>query len=474
MDFTYVIHFAVICISLLLGAFLRARIKLLQRYLIPSPIIGGVFLLLFYNYVAPKMGMNNVFLGDLVYHLLNVSFIAMMLRNPSEKRKNGSRGVKANVVGTIGQYGLQTFFGLVLAAILGATICKGLNPAFGFQLTLGFELGPGQAYSMSKVWESMGYEGAASVGLTMAAIGFLVGSVGGVILINTAIKRKWISEEQAEKLRSQGTRSGFIFSSKQPGAYNTTDGESIDSLTYHLALVAFTYFLSYLALSGMEKLLGLAGNMGLELAESLWGINFVFSSLLALLVRAVMTKLHVNQSIDTDTMNRISGLSTDFTVAASLGAISISTVSGYWLPIVLMVILGIFITCFVLPWYSSRLFDDNQFNRTLMLFGSATGTMPTGLSLLRVVDPNFESPAAQDFIYGTGLVFPLAIPLILSANLPAKSVLDGKPALLWISIAIAGAYLVGSIIAYVIMSKKRSFADRDKFFFVSRKKESEK
>ena len=102
MDFSYIIHFGIISAALLLGAFLRSRIRFLQKYLIPSSIIGGFVLLFFYNYAAPHLNLNSDFLGDLVYHLLNVSFIAMMLRTPEEKKVIFSKYALPKVLKRIG------------------------------------------------------------------------------------------------------------------------------------------------------------------------------------------------------------------------------------------------------------------------------------------------------------------------------------------------------------------------------------
>ena len=110
MDFNAIINLGIVCAGLLIGALLRAKVRILQHFLIPSAIIGGFFLLFFYNYAAPHLGLNADFLGDLVYHLLNISFIAMALRNPSDdKPKDGSgrRSLAQNVVAIFGQYGLQ-------------------------------------------------------------------------------------------------------------------------------------------------------------------------------------------------------------------------------------------------------------------------------------------------------------------------------------------------------------------------------
>ncbi len=469
MNWNYVIHIGIISLALLGAALIRARVRFFQRFLIPAPIIGGVFLLVFYNFLAPLWNLRSDYLGELVYHLLNISFIAMMLR-VTGKRKDDGKGKRIlgqNVTAVIGQYGLQCVFGLLVTALLIATVSPDLFPAIGFTLALGFELGPGQAFSIGSTWERMGFAGASSVGLTMAAIGFLLGSFGGVVLINQGLKRGWIGKEYADKIQKKSIRTGFfsrVESERPVGSYLSTDGESLDTLSYHIALVMLTYLISYGFLTLLSLLLGLIGPMGVELAESLWGINFIFSAFCALGVKMFMKAVKVETTIDNATCNRISGLSVDLTVAASLGAISLVTVQGYWLPILALTVVGALITLIVLPAYCSRLYDDHQFYRMLLIYGTATGTLPTGLALLRVVDPEFETPVATDYLYSVGIVFILAIPIILSVNLPAFSVTRNRPELFWLAVGISAVYLVGSFIAYLLLAKKRAFANRGRLF----------
>ena len=247
MTFSYIIHIGILSGALLIGALLRSKVKFIQHFLIPSSIIGGFFLLVTYNFITPHFGLSSDFLGELVFHLLNISFIAMMLRHPEKKEK--SRAVSDNVIAILLQYGFQVAFGLILTLVLIYTVYPDLFPAFGLALPLGFELGPGQAYSISLPWESMGFEGATSVGLALAAIGFLVGSIGGVILINIGVAHGWVDAETAAKLRSRGVRTGFLSKDEmRESSKFTTDSESIDSFTYHIALVMVTYILSSLVL----------------------------------------------------------------------------------------------------------------------------------------------------------------------------------------------------------------------------------
>ena len=164
------------------------------------------------------------------------------------------------------------------------------------------------------------------------------------------------------------------------------------------------------------------------------------------------------------TLNRINGLSVDLTVAACLGAISLTALASYYIPVIILIAVGILITCFVLPWYSSRIFSDHQFYRMLVLFGTATGTLPTGLSLLRVVDPDFETPAARDYAYASGMVFIFVFPLILFVNLPAYSYVQNAPVLFYAMLGITFIYTLIFIIAYRIAAGKKAFRKIGKFW----------
>jgi ESS family glutamate:Na+ symporter len=72
----------------------------------------------------------------------------------------------------------------------------------------------------------------------------------------------------------------------------------------------------------------------------------------------------------------------------------------------------------MLYWICWRAFDDYHFERFIELFGEMTGSINSGLVLLRVTDPEFETPVAEDAIYGGGLALFLGIPLLITLNVP--------------------------------------------------------
>jgi len=457
----------VISMALLLATFLRARISFFQKYLIPNALTAGFILLPFYNFLAPVVGMSEVGLGAIVYHLLSISFIAMSLRKPAYTKRKGDKSVFGTSVSIISQYSLQSLVGLLLTFFFMSTVMKELYPAFGFFLPLGFALGPGQAYAIGEGWVGMGFKGAPDVGLTFAAVGYMWACFGGVILINMGIRRGWLGKEQIKKIRDRRFRSGVMGRDEklQVGSKLTTESEAIDSASYNMAVVLMVYLFSFLMLKGLGGLLSFAGNLGNDLAVNLWGISFVFAAMVALIVKTIMIKLKVEHTLDNGSLTRIAGNSVDIMVAAAVGAISLTVVVQYWLPILVISIVGGFITFITVIWISSRIFEDYQFHRALIIYGACTGTMPTGLALLRVVDPDFETPVATDYMYSAAFTFFLVIPFILSINLPAYSITKANPLYFWAAIGVALAYLVFVLISHRALGGKRAFGKAKTLWF---------
>ena len=455
-SWTFFIDFGAIALALLVSTYLRAKIRFFQRFLIPNALTAGFILLPLYNFLGPRLLLNAESLGELVYHLLSLSFIAMTLRRTPGKRKG--KNIFATSISVLLQYGLQATFGLLATFLLISTLLPDLFPAFGWLLPLGFSLGPGQAFAIGQGWEELGFAGAGTLGLTFAAVGFVWACFGGVFLINYGIRKGWVARDEIAFLKNRGARTGIYPKDKElpVGARLTTESEAIDSMSLNIAMVFFTYLLTYLFLRLVTYFLSFAGDMGMELATSLWGIGFVFAAIIALLIKQLLRVFKVDYLLDNGSLTRISGTSVDIMVTASIGAISLVIVSQYWLPIAILCIIGGLFTIVTVPWICSRLFDDHRFQRMLIIYGASTGTMPTGLALLRVIDPYFETPAASDFMYSTGLTFVIAIPFILAINFPAYYRTTGKPIYFWLALAVSTGYMLFTLISYLVISKRKA------------------
>jgi len=456
-SWTFFIDIGIISLALLIATFLRSKVNFLQKFLIPNSIIAGFILLPLYNYVLPLLGLSSAGLGEMAYHLLSISFIAITLRtNKWTKRKRG-KNIYATSIVIISQMIMQVIIGLAITLIFIYTVRPELFHSFGYLLPLGFAQGPGQAFAIGESWKIFGINDAGSVGLTFAAIGFIFCSIGGIYLINYGVRKDWITKEQLDELKKDRSKTGLYRteSEKPVGSYLSTQSEAIDSMTLHIALVMFTYLFTFLLLKLIGFLLSFAGPLGVELAQNFWGISFVFAALSGLIVKNLLKVFKLQFIVDNHSMHRISGLSIDIMVTSAIAAISIVIVMNYWLPILIAVIIAGAVTITTVPWMCSRMFTDYPFIRMILLFGVSTGTLSTGLALLRIVDPDFETPVAEDYSYASGLTFFMFIPFILTINFPSKAFATGDPKWLWMSVAVIAAYVVFMLTSIFLISGKK-------------------
>lgn len=458
MDFNwnFFIDAGFIGLALVIATLVRAKVRFFQKYLIPNALTGGFFLLIFYNFAAPRLGRDTAALGEIVYHLLSVSFIAMTLRKSRGRRKG--RNLYAMTTGVLSQFAVQATSGLLLTLLLINTLFPDLFPSFGYLLPLGFAQGPGQAFAIGNGWEKFGFQGAGSVGLTFAAMGFLWACFGGVFLINYGIRKGWMTQKEQENLSLQEVKRGIIKNIEEKslpvGSRLTTESEAIDTMTLNVAFVFGTYLLTFAVLKGITVLLSLAGPMGRDLAVNLWGLSFIFAAFCAMAVRAVVKAVGASHILDNGTLTRISGGAIDMMVAGAIGAISLVVVAQYWIPLLVVGLVGGTLTLITIPWICSRIFSDHAFHRTLILYGVSTGTLPTGLALLRVIDSEFTTPVATDYMFSTAITFVLAIPFILSINLPVYYKTTGDPLFLWLTLGVCAGYALLVGISVLILTRR--------------------
>jgi ESS family glutamate:Na+ symporter len=375
---------------LLIGVLLRARVPFFQRFLFPSCLIGGMIGLILVNFRVIKIAVSD--LEIFAYHFFNISFISVGLTHGNDQ-KNTSPRSKAFIKGPAWMalvqgscFGLQAAVGGLLVILFGVLGLE-LFPTFGFLGPLGFEEGPGQALSVGKVWESFGFEQAATIGLTFAAIGYLFAFFVGVPIVNRGI-RKGLAVHGAKDL-PRDLLTGIISRDKQAesaGKLRLHTG-NVDSMAFQAALVGLVYLITY----AFVKYIGML--LPPDAAKIMWGFFFVFGLVFAILIRLLLQNFGVEHLIDPGIQRRITGWSIDFLIVATVMAIQFLVVWKYALPIFLISILNGVLTTIVVIYLGKRLWDYNL-ERTAAVFGAVTGTVSCGLLLLRIADPEFKSPVA--------------------------------------------------------------------------------
>lgn len=317
-------------------------------------------------------------------------------------------------VTTVSTYLLQAVFGLGIS-IVAAMLVSGFFPAAGILLPFGYGQGTGQALNYGGIFENdFGFSGGKSFGLTIAALGFLSASIGGVIHLNM-LKRKGKIKLVAAKDRA--LRSEEIQSDDEIPMQ-----ESIDKMTIQIALIAVAYMLAYLLMWALGLLLP-------GLKSVIYGFNFLLGVLTATLVKLLMgwlKKKHVLKKEYTNSflMTRASNFFFDIMVVAGIAAIRFSVLKDYWGIILIMGVVGLVITYIYNYYVAKKLFPEYAEEQFLTMYGMLTGTASTGVILLREIDGDFKTPALDNLVYQTFPAIVFGFPMMLLATLaPVRPVL---------------------------------------------------
>ena len=425
-----VLDMGIIAGLLVFSTWLRTRVALFRKFLIPVSLIAGFLGLAIGPELLKLVSFDLERMGVYVYHLLALTFIGVGLR-PSSNRTAGAVHIGFIKVVTMIA---QALIGLLIALLFLWLVSPSIVPSVGMLLPLGFGMGPGIAFSVGQSWHAYGFPDAANIGLTLAAIGFLIAYFSGIAIVNRGVERGYTSVD-ASVLKEGAPTLG----SGESGSKLTFFSGAVDTLTFHIALVMAIYLLSYVVLVGLEKLLISLGQA--QELTILWSFNFIVANLLAILVRTMINRTPARRVVDPGTTNRLTSFFADLLVTTAIMAISLRIAWAYIAPIGVMCVLGALVTYFAIKVLIKKSFEDHVFERTVGLFAEQTGTISSGLALIRVTDPELKTPVAQDQVLGSGFALALGFPMLLLINMPLVRYggeLNGYLAVLgWLSLYLA-------------------------------------
>jgi ESS family glutamate:Na+ symporter len=418
MQWGLVINFAFICVTLFAASVLRAQLRFLQRFLIPNAITAGFIgmgLVYLTEYLFPDIMPSREVLGNIVYHLLAITFISIAL-------KKRDRYVDRNVVTTAFNlslsYAVQGFIGYTLTLLFLFTLMPDIFPTFGILFAIGFGQSSGHAYALGKGWEALGFVNGGTVGLTFGSLGFLWACLVGIPFLNWGVRKGYVKDLDIANLRN----SGFLPRGRrgeQTGRM-TTHPDAISTGSFHIAFIGSVYFLNYVLIRGIVALVGRMGSeYSLQLGQLLWAYHAPIAIMVSLLIAMLLSRSKLDHVLDDEMLTSISTASVDFLVTAAIMAIEVVVVMQYILPILVICIVGGVAVMALIVFLARRSFHDYFFQRVISIFGLLTGTISTGLALLRVIDPGYRTPAARDLALGSGLSLFFSFPLLLFINVPA-------------------------------------------------------
>lgn len=418
---------AVLLLSLLAANLLKKSFKFLQASLIPTSVLAGAVLIIvadIYKIVTKDVMFDTAFFGGngtatleiITYHTLALGFIASTFKESGGKlSKERSAEIFNTGVTTVSTYLLQGVLGMVITIVAAKYFIEDFFPASGLLLPFGYGQGTGQALNYGGIYQhDFGFVGGRSFGLTIAAFGFISASIGGVIHLNILKKRgiikKKIGEEEitpAETIENEN---------------EIPMQESIDKLTIQIALIAAAYFLAYLLMFAL-------GNLLPGMKSVIFGFNFLLGVLGATLIKALMkflkNKRVIKKQYTNDfLMTRVSNFCFDIMVVAGIAAIRLEILEKRWGILLILGIVGLAVTYAYNHFVAKILFKKYKEEQFLAMYGMLTGTASTGIILLREIDGDFKTPAADNLVYQNFPAIVFGFPLMFLALLaPEKPIL---------------------------------------------------
>lgn len=446
-----IIQFGIIGGFVLFANILRRKVPFIRKSLMPTAVIAGFLLLILKSFNL--IPLETEFLEIVTYHALALGFIALSLRiNEKKKTETGGalHGAKSGAL-IVSTYLVQALIGLGVTVLLAYTFMPNLFKASGILLPMAYGQGPGQANNVGTTYEALGMVGGRSFGLSLAAMGFLVACISGVIYLNILHRKKKINRsENKEEVSGSVTVDVFQDKNEIPIA------ESIDKLSIQIALVLIIYLITYLIIWGITSLLSLiAPGFAATVSTLLWGFNFIIASLIATAFRSAMGKLRKvkimnHQYQNNYLLNRISGFAFDVMIIAGIASINISDLTGYWVPFIILSILGGVGTFYYLKFICKKLCPNYFYESFLSMFGMLTGTLSSGVLLLREVDPELKTPASNDLIAGSSFGIAFGFPVLLLVSFAPKNNIT-----VFIAIALVAIYLTLLLVFILGVGRKK-------------------
>ena len=412
---------AVLLGSLLVAQMLKRSIPALEASLIPTSVLGGGILLVFsavYNAISGQELFDTAFFGGngsawlelITYHMLALGFTASALKSSGGKMtKERSIEIFNTGLTTVATYLLQAFVGMIIC-IIGAIFLKDLLEAAGLLLALGYGQGPGQAMNYGGIYElDYGFVGGKSFGLTIASMGFLSASIGGVIHLNIIKKQGKIKLDRGSGVTNETVE----------GQNEIPMQESIDKFTIQIALIVVAYMIAY-------AMMFVLGNLLPGMRATIYGFNFLLGVLSGTLVKTVINACRkrniIHRSYTNDfLLTRATNFFYDIMVTASIAAIRMGIIGKYWVVLLIMGLVGLVVTYVYVRFVCHKLFPAYAEQQFLAMYGMLTGTASTGVILLREIDGDFKTPVADNLVYQNFPAMVFGFPILLLATMaPTK------------------------------------------------------
>ena len=392
--------------------------------------------------------------------LIAVVFAGMLLPRASVPWKQSAQAAGREVIMVWIVVLGQTAIGLLITWLLIQPFYDVPN-SFGMLLETGFAGGHGTATAMGQVFESpqVGLPEGLDLGLLMATVGLIYGTLSGIVWINLA-KRLRLLERPV--IGNEANRGHLPLPAKAPET--NIDFRAVEQATNDrrsqlakgldpLLLQAIWLAVAMAVGVAIQSAVGLAANASslsntqVSIEEgptepvseqlfrqktSLGGVLasfplFIYTLIGGWIVRKTLKVFHAGDLIDGNSIARWTSMAMDLLVVAAIATVDISSLVELLVPFCLLVLGGMLWTGICLLILSKMILPRTHwFELGLINYGMSTGTTATGFVLLRIIDPELKTDAARDYAIAApfsapfigGGMLTIALPLLLLESMP--------------------------------------------------------
>lgn len=447
MDYTpwtLLIDLGIVGLLLAAGVTLRAKIGLLQSFLVPASVIGG----------ALGLALGPVGVGILPFSdqmgtyssvLITLVFACLAL-NVNFNRIKKIRSVAAMASWQVTVVSLMIVTGLLASLLIFVPIFDAPE-GLGLVLWAGWTGGFGTSAAMGQVFTDAGQPEIQSLAFTSSTVGLLIGVIGGILLAKYGSAKGFTKEFSEVTGVPRDLRTGILDQkaegSGNPVGWHRFSPGSVDSLAFQFGLIVAISAAAY----GINEIIG---NVTGGFTPPVFSVAFVVGLITRLLMKATKSE----KFVDKETVSSISGTSTDILIVCGIASIMPAVVMSHWVPLLILFGIGLIVLLVFALFVAPRVFEGAWFERNMFMWGLLTAATPQAIALLRIVDPRLKSGTMEDFAFSAMFV---GVPYeIVTVTFVPALVVTG---LAWGVIGIWGALAVVFIfillLTYLSLKKNR-------------------
>lgn len=380
-------------VFLIAGFLVRELVKPLQKLFIPASIVGGLIALVGGQQLLGlwKVPSSFAFYSGTMIRFVMCSIVFGVTLNLNKLKSYGDYMMIIH-----SSFGWQMALGIGL----GALFCKiwpSLPTGWGFQGVESFYGGHGTAGAAGAVFEEItGSADITSIGMVLATFGLIFAMVCGMMVVNYGVRHGWATFVK-EPQKQPSSFYGGSLPEKERKSVGTvvTSSISINALALQFAWVMLAMFMG-------EKLFTLIGT-SIPVIKKMPLLTY--DTIGGLILYPILKLVKLDCFVDKRTVSQLGGCALEVLILGAVATLNISVVINNAVPLIFFAVIMCGLMIFWPLFMAYRTCSEQWFEKALMIIGTSTGATPTGLALVRAVDPDNQCCAPDAHGIYAGITF---------------------------------------------------------------------